>query len=120
MLKEVFKKVAELFPKAKFYEDETLIQNGLYIVFEGVSFEMSQANYAFKLLVAGNSLNKDSQSVLAQCDELVKTIEQNKENCLENHPSKMNIKQLRRVNVREGLFCYELSFDLVLRLLRGV
>lgn len=120
MLKEVFVRVAELFEKAKFYEGSAAVQNGLYIVFEGASFENSQTSYAFKLLVVGNSLNRNSQSVLPQCDNLLKIIEQNRANCIENYPSKLRVQNIARVNVREGLFCYEIAFVLEVRNLRGI
>lgn len=120
MLKEVFARVSELFEKAKFYEANVPIQNGLYLVFEGVSFESFQTNYEFKLLVAGNSLNKDSKSALTLCDECLKIIEENQANCFENYPSKLRAKGIERTSVNESLFCYEISFVLELRLLKGV
>lgn len=120
MLKEIFQRVSELFPKAKFYEGGAAVQNGLYIVFDSVSFTSTQTSYAFKLLVAGNSLNKNSQSVLPQCDNLLKLIEQNRANCFENLPSKLYAQGIQRVSVREGLYCYEIAFVLEVRNLGGI
>ncbi len=120
MLKEVFSVVSRLFEKAKFYEANTPIQSGVFIDFEGVSYDGVQASYDFKLFVVGNSLNKDSKSVLPQCDELISTLEANHANVLENYPSKIRIRSVQRINVREGLFSYEIAFTIEVRLLKGV
>lgn len=120
MLNEVFEIVSKLFKEAEFYEAQSPVQNGIYIVFEGVSFDSLQASYDFKLLVVGNTLNKDSKSVLPKCDQLLKLLENNHANVLETHPSKIRTRNVQRVNVREGLFSYEIAFTIEVRLLRGV
>lgn len=120
MLKEIFEAVSGIFKKAKFYEANAPIQNGLYLVFEGVSFESIQTNYAFKLLVVANTLNKNSQSVLPQIDELLTLIEAHRANCVENYPSKLRAQSIQRVSVREGLFSYEIAFVLEIRNLKGI
>lgn len=120
MLREIVKQIKELFPKAKFYEANAVVQNGIYLVFESVSFENRTnerfANYVFKLLLAANSLNKDSSSVLSKCDELLAIAFANKANCIQGISSKLNVKSVDRVQVREGLFCYEITLFLECRL----
>ena len=120
MLNKVFSLVKKLFDKAKFYEAGSPVQSGTFIDFEGVSFDGLQANYDFKLFVVGNTLNKDSKGVLPQCDELLEVLEANNANVLESHPSKIRVRSVMRVNVREGLFSYEIAFTIEVRLLRGV
>lgn len=120
MLKEILKQIQALFPKAKLYEADKVVQNGLFLSFEGANFLNAYSEYSFKLLVVGNSLNKNSQSVLPQCDELVSIIDKNGANCVENYPSKLFIQSISKSFVREGLFCYELAFALQIRLLKGV
>lgn len=115
-LSAVHKEIGTIFSDAKPYEGE-VIQNGVFINFESVDFESTMVgNYSFKLLVAGNTLDKNSKGVLPKCDELIKTAEKNHANCIENAlGSQLNIASIQRVNVREGLFCYEISLRLRVR-----
>jgi hypothetical protein len=115
-LSQIHKEIHGIFAEAKPYEGE-VIQNGVFINFESVAFESTMVgNYNFKLLVAGNTLDKNSKGVLPKCDELIKTAENNHANCIDGAlGSQLNIAQIQRVNVREGLFCYEIALTLRVR-----
>ena len=115
-LSQVFKEIHGIFAEAKPYEGE-VVQNGVFINFESVSFESTMVgNYNFKLLVAGNTLDKNSKGVLPKCDELIRTAENNHANCIDGAlGSQLNIAQIQRVSVREGLFCYEIALSLRVR-----
>ncbi len=110
------KEIQAIFSDAKPFEGE-IVQNGVFINFESVDFESTMVgNYNFKLLVAGNTLDKNSKGVLPKCDELIKTAEKHHANCIENAlGSQLNIASIQRVSVREGLFCYEIALNLRVR-----
>ncbi len=116
-LSQVHKEIQAIFDGAKVYDAAQPIQNGVYIVFERVDYESTMVgNYSFKILCAGNSLDKSSKGVLPLCDEMSKIADKHHANCIENAlGSQLHIVSVVRSEVREGLFCYEIALKLRVR-----